>query len=218
MNVNKEVHEIVSLGRDQIIDIAIKKIQNHCKNTISKGEFHFIEVVATKSDVKVELGYNVSYYPLVLDNQSFKNIKISILNFSPLSIDCSNLNFHKPDHPHRDAIDFVIRNLYSTSRSFDTLKNASTLMSISEEEDHYQVNVGTRNSQVNGGSFSRRRVHKVTGKVTGKLLGTYARNPHITLISGGYKIRRKKFSNLLNVSSNVNEDGKWIEEFYYLIH
>lgn len=212
MKLNKDVQKLVDLGRNHIIDLALKKREIK----VPKEDFHYIEVIATYDHIRVTLGYNLEYHPLNNCNE----IEIQLLGYGGrYSGDCENLiGFENTIKPKRKAIDFVLKALDPKhyTNSMDLIKNSGDKITIKEQRKNYEVTFASRERKF-GGSYSIYTVKKRKGIITNDLSGHYEINPSITFTKNGYKIKERK--HVLNADSEAVEtpetERKWI--YYYYI-
>jgi len=186
---NEEVQRLLALGRDHIVTLALKKLQQEVKSNIHIDDFHFITVKASDQRILVNFGYNVlylpknsSYYSDVLVEFPSKNVSKSIV-----SNDSKTTTFYKPTSEHLKIINFLMNpNETNTDIFHKGIRYSPTI--IYEEEKHYLVDFSSRDPY-QGGSFSKEEIDKKTREVLSSLHGHYAPVP----IFPGDTIDQEKF-------------------------
>jgi len=176
-NSNEEVQRLLVLGRDHIITIALKKLQQEVNSNINIDDFHFIIVKASDQRILVNFGYNVLYLPK--NSSYYSDILVELpskkVSKSVASNDSNNTIFYKPTSEHLKIINFLMNPNETNTDIFHKGVPYSTT-TIYEEDKHYLVDFSSRNPY-QGGSFSKEEIDKKTRKVISILHGHYAPAP-----------------------------------------
>ncbi|WP_298548322.1 hypothetical protein [uncultured Aquimarina sp.] len=176
---NQEVKRLIELGRDHIIDLALKKIKEQETSDVKKDDFHFIKVKANDQSILVELGYNVLYLPKNASYYSSILVEFpsKLVSKSSVSNDGENTTFYQPTSEHLRVINFLMNpNGTNTDVFHKGMMYPPTI--IYEKEKFYLVEFSSRDPYL-GGSFSTEEVDKETGEILSTMSGHYAPAPKI---------------------------------------
>ncbi len=176
---NQEVKRLIELGRDHIIDLALKKIKEQETSDVKKDDFHFIKVKANDQRILVELGYNVLYLPKNASYYSGILVEFpsKLVSKSSVSNDGENTTFYQPTPEHLRVINFLMNpNGTNTDVFHKGMMYPPTI--IYEKEKFYLVEFSSRDPYL-GGSFSTEEVDKETGEILSTMSGHYAPVPKI---------------------------------------
>ncbi len=176
---NQEVKRLIELGRDHIIDLALKKIKEQETSHVKKDDFHFIKVKASDQRILVELGYNVLYLPKNTSHYSGILVEFpsKFVSKSSVSNDGENTTFYQPTSEHLRVINFLMNpNGTNTDIFHKGIMYPPTI--IYEKEKLYLVEFSSRDPYL-GGSFSTEEVDKETGEILSTISGHYAPAPRI---------------------------------------
>ncbi len=176
---NQEVKRLIELGRDHIIDLALKKIKEQETSDVKKDDFHFITVKASDQKILVELGYNILYLPK--NSSYYSGILVEFpsksVSKSSVSNDGENTTFYQPTSEHLKVINFLMNpNGTNTDIFHKGIRYSPTI--IYEKEKNYLVDFSARDPYL-GGGFSKEEIDKETGEVLSTLSGHYAPVPEI---------------------------------------
>ncbi|WP_405207810.1 hypothetical protein [Aquimarina sp. LLG6339-5] len=176
---NKEVKRLVKLGREYIIESALKEINESEVPKIKKDDFHFITVKASDQRILVEFGYNVLYLPKNTSYYSSIIVELPSKNVSKSSESngSQNTTFYNPTAEHLRVINLILNPNGNNSDIFHKGTPYSPTI-IYEEEKHYKVDFSSRDPYL-GGSFSTEEIDKETGEILSTLSGHYAPVPDI---------------------------------------
>ncbi|WP_298319989.1 hypothetical protein [uncultured Aquimarina sp.] len=197
---NQEVKRLIELGRDHIIDLALKKIKEQEIEDIKKDDFHFIKVKASDQRILVELGYNVLYLPKNTSYYSGISVEFpsKFVSKSSVNNDGENTTFYRPTSEYLKVINFIMNPDGTRTDIFNKGKRWSPTI-IYEKEKHYLVDFSARDPEF-GGGFSKEEIDKETGEVLSTLSGHYARMSEDMFPRdlSGEKIEREEFIEISN--------------------
>ncbi|AXT58391.1 hypothetical protein J8L88_19715 [Aquimarina sp. MMG015] len=174
---NKEVERLVKLGREHIIESALKEINESEVPKIKKDDFHFITVKASDQRILVEFGYNVLYLPKNTSYYSSIIVELPSKNVSKSSESNGSQNtaFYNPTAEHLRVINLILNPNGKNSDIFHKGTPYSPTI-IYEEEKHYKVDFSSRDPYL-GGSFSSEEIDKETGEILSTISGHYEPAP-----------------------------------------
>ncbi|WP_024768920.1 hypothetical protein [Aquimarina macrocephali] len=173
-SLEKEILKLRKLGKDHIIQLALKELQSTSKPEITEDNFHFIQVMASNKRIKVHFGYNVIYFP---KNSSYNTDIIVEFPSKLISINSDNNEgkntaFYHPTSEHMDVINFILNRNDTNNDVFNKGNKSSVVISIYEKENHYLVYTTSRNPDQGGIEYIE-EIHKETGEILSTLSGHY---------------------------------------------